>query len=483
MTTQPSTAQSAHEHRWLILGICCMSLLIVGIDTTIVNVALPSIQRSLHAPLSGLQWIVDAYTLVLASFLMLGGSTADRLGRRRVFQTGLVIFVLGSAICAAAPSLGVLVGARAFQALGGAMLNPVALSIVRNVFEDPRERARAVGIWGAAFGISLGLGPVVGGVLVTTAGWRYVFLVNLPVGLLAILLTAIFVPESRAQHARRIDPVGQALVIVGLATLTYAIIEGQSDGWGSPTIIGLFVVAAAAFVALVRYELHRTEPLVEIRFFASIPFSGAALSAIFAFAAYGAFLFVNTLYLQEARGFSALRAGLYTLPLAVSTIIFAPLTGRLIASMGTRRPLMVASMALACGTLLMTGLSPHTPTWLLMVAYVVFGSGLGLVNPPITNTAISGMPPAQAGVAGAIAASSRQVGSTVGIAVVGAIVGGGSTSFGPRFAEASHPGWWMMFGLAVALLIVGALTTTPRALATASATAARLELEPEGAVG
>ncbi len=454
-----------------------MSLLVVGIDTTIVNVALPSINRDLHASLAGLQWIVDAYTLVLGSFLMLGGSTADRLGRRRVFQTGLITFVTGSALCAAAPSLGVLIAARAFQALGGAMLNPVALSIVRNVFHDPRERARAVGVWSGVFGVSLGLGPVLGGVLVTTAGWRYVFLVNLPVGLLAVLLTAIYVPESRAEHPRRLDPVGQLLVILGLATATFAIIEGQAFGWTSPVIIALFAVAAAAFAVLVPYELRRDQPLLEVRFFRSMPFSGASLSAIFAFAAYGSFLFLNTLYLQDARGFSALTAGLFTLPLALFTMVLAPVTGRVIAAIGARRPLLLAALALGLGALLMTGLTPRTPVWLLFAAYVIFGTGLGLVNPPITNTAISGMPPAQAGVAAAIAASSRQVGATVGIALVGAIVSVNGSVFGPRFAAASHPGWWMMVGLAAALLLVTALTTTPRALASARTTAARLAPE------
>ena len=454
-----------------------MSLLVVGIDTTIVNVALPSIDRDLHASLAGLQWIVDAYTLVLGSFLMLGGSTADRLGRRRVFQTGLITFVTGSALCAAAPSLGVLIAARAFQALGGAMLNPVALSIVRNVFHDPRERARAVGVWSGVFGVSLGLGPVLGGVLVTTAGWRYVFLVNLPVGLLAVLLTAIYVPESRAEHPRRLDPVGQLLVILGLATATFAIIEGQAFGWTSPVIIALFAVAAAAFAVLVPYELRRDQPLLEVRFFRSMPFSGASLSAIFAFAAYGSFLFLNTLYLQDARGFSALTAGLFTLPLALFTMVLAPVTGRVIAAIGARRPLLLAALALGLGALLMTGLTPRTPVWLLFAAYVIFGTGLGLVNPPITNTAISGMPPAQAGVAAAIAASSRQVGATVGIALVGAIVSVNGSVFGPRFAAASHPGWWMMVGLAAALLLVTALTTTPRALASARTTAARLAPE------
>jgi EmrB/QacA subfamily drug resistance transporter len=471
-------SRQADDHRWLVLAICCMSLLIVGVDTTIVNVALPAIHRSLHAPLSGLQWIVDAYSLVLASLLIAGGSTADRLGRKRVFQTGLVTFVIGSTLCAAAPSTGVLIAARAFQALGGAMLNPVALSIVRNVFHDPRERARALGLWSGAFGLSLGLGPVLGGIFVTTIGWRYVFLVNVPIGLVACVLTARYVPESRAEHPRRVDPIGQLLVIVLLASLTYAIIEGQDDGWTSPTILGLFALALAALAALVPYELHRSQPLLELRFFRSPPFAGAAVSAICAFGAYGAFLFLNTLYLQESRGLSALGAGLYTLPLALCTIVLAPLTGRVVGRIGTRRPLLLAGAALGIGPLLLTGITPQTSLWVLFLSYVIFGIGLGLVNVPITTTAISGMPPAQAGVAGAIASSSRQVGSTIGIAVAGAIAGAAAgTRLGPAFAHATHPGWWLIVGFAAILFAVGALTTTERAFATARETASLLQPE------
>src|SRR5436305_3338589 len=258
--------EPSRRRRYLVLAICSMSLLIVGLDNTIVNVALPSIRRELNASVSGLQWTVAAYTLVLASLLMLSGSTADRLGRRRVFKTGLVVFSLASLLCALAPNLGLLVAFRVLQAIGGAMLNPVAMSIIRNVFEDPRERAQAIGVWGAVFGISIALGPIVGGALVDAISWRAVFLVNLPVGLVAIVLTMLFVPESRAPRPRRIDPVGQVLVIVGLATLTYAIIEGRRQGWTSPEILGLFAVATVSFVTLVFYELHRREPLLEVRF-------------------------------------------------------------------------------------------------------------------------------------------------------------------------------------------------------------------------
>jgi EmrB/QacA subfamily drug resistance transporter len=221
------------KRRYLVLAICCMSLFIVGLDVTIVNVALPTIQESFHAQLSDLQWIMDAYTLVLASFLMLAGSTADRLGRRRIFRIGLILFTLGSLMCSLAPSLSWLIVARIMQALGGSMLNPVALSIVTNTFTETKERAKAIGVWGAVFGLSMALGPALGGTLVSAVGWRAIFWVNVPVGIAAFVLTTMFVPESKAPRARRVDPIGQILVFITLAGATSAIIEGPRRGWGS----------------------------------------------------------------------------------------------------------------------------------------------------------------------------------------------------------------------------------------------------------
>jgi EmrB/QacA subfamily drug resistance transporter len=462
------------RRRLLVLAICSMSLLIVGLDTTIVNVALPAIHRSLGASISGLQWTVDAYTLVLASLLMLAGSTADRVGRRRTFQTGLVVFSLGSLLCALAPSLPFLVGARVVQAVGGAMLNPVAMSIIRNVFEDPRERAQAIGVWGAVFGLSMALGPVLGGALVEAISWRAVFLVNLPVGVLALILTVMFVPESRAPHPRRVDPVGQVLVIVALASLTYAIIEGPTSGWLSREILGLFALSGACFAGLVVYELHRFEPLIEVRFFRSAPFSGASAMAVCLFAATGGFLFLNTLYLQDVRGLSPFHAGLYMLPMAVTMFVCAPLAGVVTGRRGPRLPLVLGGGGVCISALLLTGLTPTTSTAMLFVAYVIFGAGSGLVNPPITNTAVSGMPPAQAGVAAAVASTSRQVGMTLGVAVAGSVAGGAAASgLGQGFAAATHSSWWIIAGLGFAVLVLGAVTTTRWANATARATAAR----------
>jgi EmrB/QacA subfamily drug resistance transporter len=471
----------SRRRRLAVLAICCLSLLIVGLDTTIVNVALPSIHRELHASVSGLQWTIDAYTLVLASLLMLAGSTGDRVGRRRIFQLGLVVFSAGSLLCGLAPSLGALVAARALQAVGGSMLNPVAMSIIRNVFDDPRERAMAIGAWGAVFGLSLALGPVVGGALVDAFSWRAVFFVNVPIGLAAIVLTALYVPESRAGRPRRLDPVGQMLVIAGLAGLTFAIIEGPRAGWTSAQTLGVFALAGVCLAALIPYELRRKEPLLEMRFFTSAPLSGASAIAVMTFCAMGGFLFLTTLYLQNVRGLSPLEAGLYLLPMAAMILIFAPLSGRIIGRSGTRGPIVVAAAAIVAAAAMLTRLSPTTPTGYLIASYVLFGIGMGLVNPPITNTAVSGMPPAQAGVAAAVASTSRQVGMTLGVAIIGAVAGGTlGAAIGPSFARATHPGWWIVVGLGLAIGVLGALTGGAWARETARRTAERFR-EPAGA--
>jgi len=462
----------SQRRRLLVLAICCMSLLIVGMDNTIVNVALPSIRKDLYVSLSGLQWTIDAYILVLASLLLLSGSTADRLGRRRTFQTGLVLFTFGSLLCSLAPGLGWLIAFRMVQAIGASMLNPVAMSIITNVFTEPRERARAIGVWGGVVGISLGLGPIVGGVLTETVGWRSIFWINIPIGLAAIGLAARFVPESRAPRARRVDAVGQLLVIVVLASLTYAIIDAPRTGWTSATTLGLLALALVAIGTLLVYEPRRIDLLIELRFFRSAPFSGATVIAIGAFGAFSGFLFLNTLYLQDVRGLSALQAGLCTMPLAVMTLIFAPLSGRLVGSRGPRVPLLVAGASMCAGGLMLVGLDADTALVWVLASYVVFGLGFGLVNAPITNTAVSGMPRSQAGVAAAVASTSRQIGMALGVAVVGSVLSSGLA--GPLktgFAAASHPAWWIVAGCGLAVLGIGALTSGRWAFGTAARTA------------
>ena len=437
-----------------------MSLLIVGMDVTIVNVALPAIRHDFGASVSALQWTTAAYTVVLASLLMLGGSTADRLGRARVFKIGLALFTAASLACALAPGVGWLIAFRVLQGAAGAMLNPVAMSIIRNTFEDPRERAQAIGIWAAVVGISLALGPVLGGLLVGLS-WRAVFLVNIPIGLAAIALTARFVPESRAPRPRRPDPVGQVLVIVMLASLTSAIIEGPSLGWRSPWIVALVITAGVSLATFVRYELRRGDPLIEPRFFASRPFSAATVIAVAAFTAFGGFLFLNTLYLQDVRGLSAASAGLYTLPIAAMTVLCGPIAGRVVGTRGVRGPLVVGGLGLGLGGLMLVALSADTSLGWLLGAYCVFGLGFGAVNPPITNTAVSGMPPSQAGVAAAVATTSRQVGLTLGVAIVGAIVTAGvGGSLHDDLVAATHAAWWLIAALGAGIVALGIVAST-----------------------
>ncbi|WP_460065414.1 MFS transporter [Streptomyces sp. YKOK-I1] len=463
------------RRRRLVLAICCMSLLIVSLDTTALNVALPAMERDLHASTAGLQWTIDAYTVVLAALLMLAGSTADRIGRRKVFMAGLVVFSLGSLLCSLAPSLDLLIAARMVQAVGGSMLNPVAMSIITNTFTDPRERARAIGVWGAVVGISMAAGPLLGGALVDSVGWRAIFWVNLPVGLAALLLTLRFVPESRAPRARRPDPVGQLLVIALFGSLTYAIIEAPGAG---PATSGPFAaLALAALTGLLIYEPRRAEPLIDLRFFRSAPFSGATVVAISAFAALGGFLFLSTLYLQNVRGLDALDAGLWMLPMAVPMFLCAPLSGRLVGSRGPRLPLIVAGLSMTASALLFAVLDAETSNVTLFLGYTLFGIGFGFVNAPITNTAVSGMPRSQAGVAAAVASTSRQLGQTLGVAVVGAVLAAGVsvTSYRETFVAAAVPGWWILTACGLLVLALGALTTGPWARRTAERTARRLE--------
>jgi EmrB/QacA subfamily drug resistance transporter len=461
-----SSASSERGRRIRVLLICSLSLLIVGLDITALNVALPSIGRDLNAGVSGLQWTVDAYTVVLASLLMFSGSTADRLGRKRIFVMGLGVFATASLLCSLAPTIELLVAFRVLQAVGGSMLNPVAMSIITNTFTDPRERAQAVGIWGAGFGISMALGPIVGGALVSSLGWRSIFWINLPIALSAIVLTLRFVPESRAPRPRRFDPVGQVLVIVLLAALTFGIIESE---------LAAYVVAAAALLGLLLYEPRRREPLIDLRFFRSIPFASAVVISVCAFAAFGGFLFLNTIYLQEVLGLSAVHAGIATAPMAAVMVVGSMISGRLVGRRGARLPLLLAGVGMVIACALLAGIDSTTRVAQLVPVYIVFGAGFGLVNAPITNTAVSGMPRAQAGVAAGVATTSRSVGQTLGVAIVGAIVG--AQSVHGDFAAATHPAWWTLAGFGGVVLALGLVATTRWARESARRTAA--ELNPE----
>jgi EmrB/QacA subfamily drug resistance transporter len=469
---KPTAGELSRRRRLLVLAICCASIVVVVMDISIVNVALPSIRRDLDASVSGLQWTVDAYTLVLASFLVLAGSTADRVGRRRVFQVGLAVFGVGSLLCSLAPSTGWLIAARALQGVGGTMLNPVAMSIIVNTFPEPAERARAIGVFGSMSGLSLALGPILGGGLVDGLGWRAIFLINVPIVATAIVGTALFVHESHAARARRIDPVGQTLVILMLGSVVYAIIESNRLGWTSPVILGLLAVAALSALGILGYEPRRVDPLLELRLFRSVPFTGAILMALFALCAFGAFLFVSTQYLQNVRGMSALTAGLCLLPVGVLTVVLSPLTGRVVGGRGPRVPLVIAGAALALGGGASIWLRPATPLLAVLAIYLLFGVFLGTVNPPITNTAVSGMPRSMSGVAASLASTGRQTGTTLGVAISGTIVGSALARGGTAFTDAEHGVWWLVLGLGVGVLVLGLLSTGRWALGTAGRAAA-----------
>ena len=479
-TSIPVPAATPHSRpaprRNAILATCCLSLFVVSMDATIVNVALPDIRRELQASVSGLQWVIDAYTIILASFLMLGGSTADRFGRRRVFGIGVGLFAFGSLVCSLAPSIGWLIAARVLQAAGGSMMNPVAMSIIAHTFTEPKARARAIGTWGAVAGASLALGPLAGGMLTEALGWHAIFWINVPICALALWMTTRYVPESRAPHPRRPDPLGQALLLAGLAALVYAVIESRR---GAAVSGAAGLLAVLAFAGLVAYERGRHQPLLDVRFFRSPPFSAATIIAVSMFASQGGFLFLGTLYLQNVRGLSPFHAGLCILPVAAAMMIVSPLSGRLVGAFGTRPSLLVSGTMLTVSGLLLTRLQADTPLSALLPVFALFGIALGMVNAPITFSAVSGMPRAQAGLASAVATTSRQIGISVGVALAGALAGEAAGARWTDFPQATHSFWWLLVAAGVVILALGWLSTGAWARARTARIAHLLE-EPQG---
>ncbi|MFJ8043893.1 MFS transporter [Kitasatospora sp. NPDC096147] len=456
----PAPALSARR-RWTVLAVCCLSLFLVGLDTTIVNIGLPAIGAGLDVPVPALAWTVDAYTLAVTALLITSGALADRFGRRRVFRLGLAVFGAASVLCALAPSLGWLVAARTVQGLGASMLSPVALAIVVNAMPDPKERARAIGIWAAVFGLSMAAGPVTGGALVDALGWRSLFWVNVPVVLVALALTVRHVPESRAPQARPLDLPGQALLALLVGVSVGVLIEGPRIGWASPGALTAYGVAAAAAVAFVLVETRREEPLIDPRLFRRPAFAGAVLGAVAVFVALGLTLLLSTFQLQQARGWTALTAGLATLPMALGAVVCAPWSGHLTARIGPRRPLLLAGGFLTASGLCLAMTTATTVLPFLLPGYLLVGIGFGFANAPITNTAVSGLPPARAGVAGAITSTARQFGSALGIAVAGILVADAAPADLP---DAALPGWAVVSACGLMLLLV-ARTARPAAKA------------------
>ncbi|MGW2395772.1 MFS transporter [Kitasatospora sp. NPDC001664] len=445
------------RRRWTVLAVCCLSLFLVGLDTTIVNIGLPAVGAGLGVSVHALAWTVDAYTVVLTALLITSGALADRFGRRRIFRLGLAAFGAASLLCALAPSLGWLVAARSLQGIGASMLSPVALAIVVNAMPDPKERARAIGVWAAVFGLSMAAGPVTGGALVDGLGWRSLFWVNVPVVLVALALTVRHVPESRAPQARRLDLPGQVLLAVLVGVSVGVLIEGPRIGWTSPAALTAYAVVLAVTVAFVRVESRRAEPLMDLGLFRRPAFTGAVLGAVAVFVALGLTLLLSTLYLQQARGWSALAAGTATLPMALGAIVCAPWSGRLTARVGPRRPLLLAGGFLTAGGVCLFSLfqlsSPGAGAGLplLLLGYLLVGVGFGFANAPITNTAVGGLPAARAGVAGAITSTARQFGSGLGIALAGILVSGAAPA---DLAPAVRPGWLLVAACGLLLLPV-----------------------------
>ncbi|MER5308778.1 MFS transporter [Streptomyces sp. NPDC002773] len=444
------------RRRWTVLAVCALSMFLVGVDTTIVNVGLPEIGRGLDVGTRGLEWVVDAYTVVMAGLLIVSGALADRFGRRRVFRCGLLVFGLASLACALAPSPGALVAARAVQGIGASMLSPVALAIVVNAMPDPRERARAIGVWASVFGLSMAAGPVTGGALIAAFGWRSVFWINVPVVLAALVLVAVFVPESRGERARRLDLPGTALLTVILGLSVGILIEGPRIGWTSPPALTGYALTAAATAGFVLVELRRDEPLMDLGLFRRPPFVTAVLGAAAVFVALNVALLLNTLHLQHARGWTPLATGAVTLPLALGATLCAPWSGALVGRRGARLPLMLAGGFTAAGGLCLANLDQDTSVWLILLAFLLIGIGFGFANAPLTNTAVSGLPPSRAGVAGAITSTARQVGAAVGIAVAGGLVAGVAPT---GLAAATRPGWLLVTACGLCLFAVARAAT------------------------
>jgi EmrB/QacA subfamily drug resistance transporter len=424
----------------LTLGACCFGLFMVMLDNTIVNVALPSIQRDLGSGVAGLQLVVDAYVLVFASLLLTAGSLGDRFGRRRVFRTGLVVFTASSALCGLAPSLPALVGGRALQAVGAAALLPSTLAILTAAFPDPRERVQAIGLWSGVSAMALAAGPVLGGLLTDALGWRWVFYVNVPVGVAAFLVAGRVVAESRNPAARRLDLPGLVLGGVGLGAVTFALIDGNQRGWGAPEIVALLVLGAAALAAFLLVEACQREPMLALHVFGDPVFSGANAVALLAGFALLGFVFFNTLYFQAVQGWSPLQAGLRSLPNTLAVVVAAPLAGRLASRYGYRVPMVAGLLLAAAALLLLTGIQVGTPYAMLWWKLAMLGAGFGLAITPSVAAAVAAMPGAQAGVASAVTNTSRQVGGALGVAVLGAVAGARFAAVLPgRLAAAGLP--------------------------------------------
>jgi EmrB/QacA subfamily drug resistance transporter len=410
------------QRKWWTLGAVAFGLFMIMLDNTVVNVALPSIQKDLGVDLSELEWIVTGYALTFAAFMLTGGKLADLFGRRLIFVVGLTIFTISSLACGMAGSGEVLIGARIVQGVGAALMNPATLSIITATF-PPEQRGAAIGIWAGVSALALAIGPLVGGLLTEHASWNWIFFVNVPVGVLAIAASFLLIDESKdTSEEQRLDLPGLLASGIGLFSLTYALIEGNSYGWTSPRIVGTFTVAVVALVTFVMLERHQRVPMLDLALFRNRTFAGAnAVMLLVALAMFGVFFFVS-LYMQNILGYSAVQAGAAFLPMTLLIVLIAPIAGRTSDRFGSRWLMSTGMTLLSLQLFYFSTLGVHETYWKLLPAMLIGGVGMALVMTPSAAAAMSGVPVAKAGVGSAVLNSARQVGGSVGIALIGAIV-------------------------------------------------------------
>jgi EmrB/QacA subfamily drug resistance transporter len=417
-----TTGRTAHDRRWLTLAVLCLSLFVIVMDNTIVNVALPTLVRDLGTSTSQLQWVVDSYTLVFAGLLLAAGSLGDRFGRRGALNIGLVIFGGASAVAAFAGGVDALVASRAVMGVGAALIMPATLSILTNVFTDARERAIAIALWSAVAGIAVALGPVSGGFLLEHFWWGSVFIINVPVVILALVAGRFLVPTSRDPAAPRLDWVGAVLSIVGLTALVWSIIEAPERGWASSGVVGGFALAVVVLAAFVRWELRTDEPMLDLRFFTNARFTAASASiTLIAFALFG-FIFMATQYLQFVLGYSALSAGVHTLPFAGAVMVTAPLSSKFVERYGTKAVVTVGLLSFAAGMLVAAGSTGGSTYNRVFVTMLLLGGGMGLASAPATESIMGSLPKAKAGVGSAVNDTTRELGGAFGVAIIGSVM-------------------------------------------------------------
>jgi EmrB/QacA subfamily drug resistance transporter len=398
-----------------------LGLFMIFLDALIVNVALPSIQVRFSVGEAGLQWVVAAYGLGMAVFIMTAATLADLHGRRRWYVIGIAVFTLASIACGIAPSLGVLNVARGVQGLAAATANVTSLALVSSAFPDPKQKAHAIGIWTAIASLGVAIGPTLGGVLVEQFGWRSIFLVNVPVGIVVIFLSLRFVAESRDERQRELDLPGQALFVVAVGCLAYTVIEGPKSGWSSPLILVLFAMAAIGGFVFVLAERRAADPMMDISLFRDREYSLAVATLFMVlFSIYG-MLLLATQYLQNVRGYSAVQTGLMILPFSIGTTIFSLVAGRLVGHFGARRPVLFGLAALIVGLLALVVSGSGSVPFVLM-GFGMCGIGAGLCVTPVTTIAMTSVPPQRAGMASGIMSAQRAIGSTVGYAVLGSVL-------------------------------------------------------------